>query len=78
MNYSQYFENKVDAYLNDKYNVSVVYVSLSGVETLNDNFSTSNFSLIDNLIDTLDPFNVFWADKNVTLKVYNDGKTKEV
>jgi hypothetical protein len=70
MNYSQYFHHKVDAHLSDSYNVFVVSVDNKILK----NFTTNEYSEVESLIEELDPFNVFFKDKEITLKVYDGEK----
>jgi hypothetical protein len=78
MNYSQYFHNKVDAHLSDSYNVFVVSVDSLGNNTILANFTTPYYSEVEALITKLDPFNVFFKDKEITLKVYDVRETEKV
>jgi hypothetical protein len=66
MNYSTYFDNKVESHFTDCLNVFVI----SSKEEIIRNFTTKDYSEVESLIKVLDPYNVILKGNEITLKVY--------
>jgi len=77
MNYSDYFSDKVEAILNNKFNVVVTESShLTSNETITKSVLFDSFKEVSNFIDQLDPYNVVMSGNIITLRTIGDATKK--